>query len=157
MNRASRSTALAVVLLALMSGAALAEVSMSGAGVLHQYCADEEATPHPRLVVMRQVVMTDELATFGGTLFVGIYQREFPPDHAGRMVVRVRVQRLDGSRERLGRFSAHQLADGGAVAERRLPVALRAGDMVIWSYSFANFEAIETEECLLIIGATVRP
>ena len=157
MKRTSRSIGLAVVLLTLIAGAALAEVSMSGAGVLHQYCADEEVTSHPRVVVMRQVVTTDELATFGGTVFVGIYQREFPPDHVGRMVVRVRIHRLDGSRERIGRFSARQQADGVAEAEKRFPVAVRVGDMVIWSYSFANFEGLEPDECMLIIGATVKP
>ena len=157
MNRALRSTTLAIALMALTTGAALAGVSMSGAGVLHQYCADEEVTSHPRVIVMRQIVMTDELATFGGTVFAGIYQREFAPDHAGRMVVRVRIQRLDGSRERVGRFSAFQQANGVAEAESRRPVALRAGDMVIWSYTFANFEGLEPNECMLLIGAIVKP
>ena len=157
MNRALRYTTLAAALVALTSVPALAGVSLSGAGGLHQYCADEEVTSHPRVVVMRQVVTTDELATFGGTIFVGIYQRELPPDHVGRMVVRVRIHRLDGSRERIGRFWARQQPDGVAEAERRFPVAVRAGDMVIWSYTFANFEGLEPGECVLLIGATVKP
>ncbi len=71
-------TVLALLLAVPTSGAAFAAMPLSAVGALHQYCAELDATTHPGLVVLEQPVMTDELATFGGTAFVAQYSGAAP-------------------------------------------------------------------------------
>jgi hypothetical protein len=146
-----------VVLALFLAGGAVAQVSLNGAGALQQYCAAGDAEPHPRLVVMPQVVTTDYLATFGGTLFAAIYQPEAEPAQAGRMTVRLRIKRADGSRERIGKMVAWQLDSGAVEAEGHFPIAVREGDTVIWRYRFTGFESPNAGDCFLLIGATLIP
>jgi hypothetical protein len=148
---------LVVVLTVLLAGGAVAEVSLNGAGALQRHCAAEDAAPHPRLLVMPQVVTTDYLATFGGTLFAAIYQPETEPAQAGRMTVRLRIKRADGSRERIGKIVTWQQDSGVAEAEAHFPIAVREGDRVIWRYRFTGFEPPNAGDCFLLVGATLIP
>ncbi|MCP4203240.1 MAG: hypothetical protein GY769_15055 [bacterium] len=159
MNRLGIVSCIAFALVSLPATIATAgHLPLDAVGALHQYCADQSFTPHKNLIVMRQVMMTDELATFGGTLFAGIYTPQVPPSgDPGRITVRVRVRRADGSREKLGKMVAHQGADGVAEAEMYLPVAIREGDTVLWRWRFRNFANLGADECFMLIGATVRP
>jgi hypothetical protein len=157
MTRVRQSSGWVVVLALLLAGGAVAQVSLNGAGALQQYCAAGDAGPHPRLLVMPQLVTTDYLATFGGTLFAAIYQPEVQPAQAGRMTVRLRIQRVDGSRERIGKIVAWQQDSGVAEAEELFPIAVREGDRVIWRYRFTGFEPPNAGDCFLLIGATIIP
>ena len=141
----------------LGAGAASAQVALDAVGVLEQYCAETDATPHPRKLVMRQLVTTEKLATFGGTVFAGIYQADRPPATTGTMSARLRIEREDGSREKLDRIVARQLDNGVAEVLGSFPVAVRKGDTVVWKIKFNGFADLETNECFLVIGATMRP
>ena len=121
MRRIVGISLLTVLLMALSSSAARAQVTLDAVGVLDQYCADGETAPHPTKVVMRQLMTTDRLATFGGTVFAAIYQPGQAPDRTGTMAVRAQIERLDGSREKQGRIVARQQESGNAEVQARFP------------------------------------
>ena len=148
---------LTIALIACCSTTAGAQVALDAVGVLDQYCADEESAPHPRRVVTRQLLTTDRLATFGGTVFVAIYQPGRAPEQRGTMSVRARIERMDGSREKQSRIVARQLPSGEAEVQARFPVAVREGDTIVWRYRFNGFDDMQPGDCFLLITATVRP
>ena len=150
---------LLAILAALVLGAssAPAQVVFDAAGVLEQYCAETDDARHPRKLVMRQLVTTDRLATFGGTVFAGVYQADRPPVTTGTMSARLRIEREDGSREKLDRIVARQLENGMAEVLGNFPVAVRKGDTVVWKIRFNGFDDLATGECFLVIGATMKP
>jgi hypothetical protein len=143
--------------LALSSSGVSAQAQLDAVGVLEQYCADTEDMPHPERIIMRQLVTTDRLATFGGTVFAGIYQAGRQPEVAGTMSIRLRIERKDGRRERLDRIVGHQVANGIAEVLGNFPLAVREGDTVVWRIRFKNFEDLQAGDCFLLIGATMRP
>jgi hypothetical protein len=152
-----RSIALGIILSTLVAAAVAAETPLSGAGVLHQYCAAEDQSLPPNQVEMIQLVATDELATFGGTQFAVIYQPETAPEQLGRLIARIRIQRAEGGIEWVGKIVARQAENGEAGAEQTFPIAARAGDLVIWRYRLKRFDRLDTGECILLIGAAVMP
>ncbi|MDH3464002.1 MAG: hypothetical protein OEM32_10305, partial [Acidimicrobiia bacterium] len=153
-----RVSILIITVLALCPSTSQAQVGLDAIGVLKQYCADDEAAaPHPKKIVMRQLMTTDELATFGGTVFAGVYQAGRVPDDTGTMAVRARIERQDGSREKLNRTVANQFETGNAEVLANFPVAVREGDTVVWRIKFKNFEDMQAGDCFLLIGATMRP
>lgn len=152
-----RPTCVAALLSALLAASAAADVPLNGAGALHVYCADGSSSSHPGLLVMRQPMTTDELATFGGTLFAAIYQSQSEPDSPGLMIVRIRIERADGSVEKIGKIRARQSETGAAEAETSYPVAVREGDAVVWRFRLRNFGDLSTNDCFLLVGATLRP
>jgi hypothetical protein len=144
--------------LALLAGGAGADHRLDAVGALHQYCADQGSTPHRSLILMRQLVTTDELATFGGTVFVSIYTPQVSPaTENGKLAVRVRVVRATGGRERLGKMVARPMGEGVLKGEMQVPVALRRGDMILWRYRFHGFGDLDAEQCFLLIGAATKP
>ena len=143
--------------LALGAAAAPAQIELDAVGVVEQYCAEPDGARHPRKLVMRQLVTTDKLATFGGTVFAGVYQAPRPPETTGTMSARLRIDREDGSREKLDRIVARQLDDGGAEVLGNFPVAVRKGDTVVWKIRFNGFDDLAAGECFLVIGATMKP
>ena len=54
----------------------LAAMPLSAVGALEQYCSDDGAAAHPEVVIIEQPIMTDDLATFGGSGFVAQYTRD---------------------------------------------------------------------------------
>ena len=157
MRRIVGVSTLTIALFALASSSTMAQVSLDAIGVLKQYCADGQNAPHPKRIVMRQLMTTDKLATFGGTVFAGVYQADRAPDETGIMSVRIRIERSDGSREKLDRTVANQLETGQAEVLGNFPIAVREGDTVVWRVRFNGFEEMEAGECFLLIGATMRP
>ncbi|MDH3744379.1 MAG: hypothetical protein OES47_04675 [Acidobacteriota bacterium] len=157
MRRIAAVGFLTIALSALGSGAAVGHVALDAIGVLKQYCAEGEAAPHPERIVMRQLMTTDELATFGGTVFVGVYNGARQPDQTGTMSVRVRIHRPDGSLEKLSRIVAPQQELGDAEVQALFPVAVREGDTVVWRVRFRDFEDMQPDDCFLLIGATMKP
>jgi hypothetical protein len=141
----------------LCAGTARAQVALDAIGVLDQYCADNEAAPHPKRIVMRQLMTTDKLATFGGTIFAGIYNPGRLAAGTGKMSVRVRIERADGSQERLSRIVARQRDTGEAEVQALFPVAVRDGDTIVWRLLFKGFDDMQAGDCFLLIGATMRP
>lgn len=142
-----------VFLLLLTSGAVFAAIPLSAVGALQQYCAESDATTHPKIVFIEQPVMTDELATFGGTTFVAQYSRDDAVAGNGTLVARIKIRRLDGTVERVGKIVARQ-ADGGVAAEGEVfPLAVRQGETVRWKYRLRNFEPLEVGDCFLLIAA----
>ncbi|MCP4204348.1 MAG: hypothetical protein GY769_20750 [bacterium] len=148
---------LTIALMTFCSSAAIAQVALDAVGVLDQYCADDEPVAHPERIVMRQLMTSDRLATFGGTVFAGIYSPRRTPDRTGTMSVRARIERPDGSREKLNRIVAHQQPNGEAEVQARFPVAAQEGDTVVWRYRFRDFAEMQPGDCFLLIGATMRP
>lgn len=148
---------LIIALAAVCSSPAEAQVALDAIGVLDQYCADDEAAPHPKKIVMRQLMTTDKLATFGGTVFTGVYSTSRAPGQTGTMAIRARIERPDGSREKLSKTVANQLETGDAEVQALFPVAVRKGDTIVWRYKFRNFDDMQAGDCFLLIGATMRP
>ena len=150
---------LLLILAALTVGstAAPAQVALDAVGVLEQYCAETNGTQHPKKLVMRQLVTTDRLATFGGTVFTGVYQANRPTQAPGTMSIRLRIQRREENRERLGRIVARQLENGVAEVQGNFPVAVREGDTVVWKIRFNGYADLDEGNCFLMIGATMRP
>ena len=157
MGRIAGIGVLTIVLIACCSTAAGARVALDAIGVVEQYCADNESATHPKKIVLTQLMTTDELATFGGTVFAGVYQTGRQPDETGTMSVRVRIERQDGSREKLNRTVANQLETGAAEVLGNFPVAVREGDTLVWRIKFKNFEDMQAGDCFLLIAATMRP
>lgn len=148
---------LAGALLAVCPSPGGAQVTLDAVGVLDQYCTADEAAPHPKRVVMRQLITTDRLATFGGTVFAAIYQPGRIPDRTGTMAVRAQINRSGGGREKQDRIVARQLESGEAEVQARFPVAAREGDTIVWRYRFKGFDDMEPGQCFLLIAATMRP
>ena len=158
MNRTTSLSFFVAALLALLAGAAAADHPLDAVGVLHQYCADQDPTPHKSLILMRQPVMTDELATFGGTVFLSIYTPQVSSaTENAKLAVRVRVLRANGGRERLGKMVARPMGEGVVEGEMQVPVALRRGDTILWRYRFHGFGDLDAEQCFLLIGAAAKP
>lgn len=148
---------LTIAVMAFGSSAAMAQVALDAVGVLDQYCADGEIAPHPKRIVMRQLMTTDRLATFGGTVFAAIYQPGRAPEQIGTMSVRARIERLNGSRENQSRIVTRQNDSGEAEVQARFPVAVREGDTIVWRYKFKVFDDMQPGDCFLLIAATMRP
>ena len=144
---------LIVAAVLLTGGPAFAAMPLSAVGVLQQYCADEAVAPHPEVVVLEQPVMTDDLATFGGSGFVAQYTRDDGAAIEGVMVVRIKVRRLDGKTQRIGKIVARQVVPGVAAEGEYFPVAVRQGETLIWKYRFRNFEPPAANECVLVLAA----
>ena len=157
MARYRRAGILAIGLAISLSASVWGETPLTGAGALRQYCATADGDEHPGFVEMVQVVNSDELATFGGTRFVVAYEATAEPEWTGRVVARFRIVRADGRIGRSRRMVARQQENGGAEREKFVPLALRAGDRVIWRLTFKNFAPLAEGECALVIGATVLP
>lgn len=143
----------ALLLVVPISGAAFSATPLAAVGALHQYCAELDATTHPGLVIIEQPVMTDELATFGGTAFVAQYSRADSAAGNGMLVARIKIRRLDGTVERIGKLIARQGGDGVAAEGEFFPLAVRQGETVVWRIRLRNFEALEVGNCFLLIGA----
>jgi len=148
---------LITALMALCPSAADAQVALDAIGVLDQHCADDETAPHPKKIVMRQLMTTDKLATLEGTVFAGVYSPGREPEQTGTMSVRASIERPDGSKEKLNRTVARQRESGDAEVLGHFPVAVREGDTVIWRIKFKRFGDMQPGDCFLLIGATMRP
>jgi hypothetical protein len=61
MRRTVGVSFLITALVVLCSSPSEAQVALDAIGVLEQYCGDNEAAPHPKRIVMRQL-MTDRTA-----------------------------------------------------------------------------------------------
>ena len=148
---------LTIAVTAFCASAAEAQVALDAVGVLDQYCADDQTAPHPKKIIMRQLMTTDKLATFGGTVFASIYDPGRATGRTGMMAVRVRIERADGSLEKLSRTVGPQNDLGHAEVLAHFPVAVREGDTIIWRVVFKRFADMEPGDCFLLIGATMRP
>lgn len=153
-----RVLATSTLLMLALAGAAVADLPLVFHMFRQDYCprGAPTLTPHNPTARIVQVVPNDDFAELPSVGFFVEYSTDEQDTAAtGKIIAKVKVQRVGGGVEKLGKISARQGADGSLLKIKSKAISLREGDQVIWSLRFQNFAPVI--DCFLLEGGIVNP